>query len=526
MKIQKILDQVNMQWDSETNTDFNELSLTAIIHCKRETVPPLCEWLFTGKDYHFIGMVVEENEKEWSVTYNFAGEGEQGVIRVQSKAPLHNGVFQSVSPLIHAVDWHEREAEDLFGLFFEGHPRLGDFVLHDDAWQEGITPMRTGFDPDNARSNRKPKSNWRPRRVLDAPGAFVMPIGPIYSSEAESSHFLLETIGEEIIRAFPRLFFKYRGVEKSAEGRSVEDTLLLAERFAGTTAFSHAFTFSLAVEKLGKEDVPRRAKLLRVFIAEMERFRHHIGVIEGICNATGLVVAASQAGIMEEKILRMSAKLTGHRYFFGLAVPGGLSRDIETSACKNILEEIKEILLNLKKLEKLLNTTSSFLDRLEEVGIITQSQAQEFELAGPVARGSDFCNDIRHLQPYSLYESFEFEIPCEQEGDGYARLRVFFTEAKQSVRIMDQVVRMLEPGSVFLSCRAAAGTALAGVETPRGASWQWLHLDENTHVKRYHLMTPSFANWHGFHLSIENFAFQDFPIIMSTLGLSVAENDR
>jgi Ni,Fe-hydrogenase III large subunit len=39
-------------------------------------------------------------------------------------------------------------------------------------------------------------------------------------------------------------------------------------------------------------------------------------------------------------------------------------------------------------------------------------------------------------------------------------------------------------------------------------------------------MTPSFANWHSFNLAAEKFAFQDFPIILSTFDLSVAENDR
>ncbi len=123
-----------------------------------------------------------------------------------------------MSARVHAADWHEREAEDMFGLVFEGHPRLGDFILHDDVWQEGVEPMRRAFDPERAIAERRPRENWRPRRVVEAPGVFVMPVGPVFSGEAESVNFQLETIGEEIIRAFPRLFFKYRAVEKMAEG--------------------------------------------------------------------------------------------------------------------------------------------------------------------------------------------------------------------------------------------------------------------------------------------------------------------
>jgi Ni,Fe-hydrogenase III large subunit len=43
---------------------------------------------------------------------------------------------------------------------------------------------------------------------------------------------------------------------------------------------------------------------------------------------------------------------------------------------------------------------------------------------------------------------------------------------------------------------------------------------------RYRITPPSFANWHGFHLAVENFAFQDFPIILASFGLSSAESDR
>ena len=43
---------------------------------------------------------------------------------------------------------------------------------------------------------------------------------------------------------------------------------------------------------------------------------------------------------------------------------------------------------------------------------------------------------------------------------------------------------------------------------------------------RINITPPSFANWHGFHLAAENLAFQDFPIILASFGLSNAESDR
>ena len=242
--------------------------------------------------------------------------------------------FPSVVEWIHAADWHEREAEDMFGVRFEGHPHLGDFVLHDDAWQESVEPMRRGFDAQAALRKRLPDADWRPRRIVQEPGAFIMPIGPKFSGVTESVQFLLETVGEDVIRSSTRLFYKWRAVEKLAEGKTVEEVLLLAERFAATTAFAHGLAFSLAVESIGGAEVPARARTLRVFLAELERLRQHAGAIQEICESTALVVATSQAGIFEEELLRVSGELTGHRYLFGLLAPGGLLCDLPTEACR------------------------------------------------------------------------------------------------------------------------------------------------------------------------------------------------
>ena len=97
--------------------------------------------------------------------------------------------------------------------------RLGEFVLHED-WPEGVNPMRRSFDATQRVSLRAPDPRWEPPTIVTAPGAFAMPIGPVFSDFAESAHFLLETVGEDVIRTIPRFFYKYRGVEKIAEGQT------------------------------------------------------------------------------------------------------------------------------------------------------------------------------------------------------------------------------------------------------------------------------------------------------------------
>ena len=123
-----------------------------------------------------------------------------------------------------------------------------------------------------------------------------------------------------------------------------------------------------------------------------------------------------------------------------------------------------------------------------------------YGLLGPIARASGIVRDLRRAQPYSGYEDFQFGVPGEQEGDGYARLRILFAEAQQSVRIMEQAVAALQSGSVREPFQFRAGAALGWVEAPRGGAFHWVRLDENGKVARYRIVPPSFANWHGFHL--------------------------
>jgi formate hydrogenlyase subunit 5 len=526
MKPTDMTDQIERGWPGHAQCSFDAVTSRIEVRCSRTVLVEVCRQIVEQWDFSFAGLIVEEGASDWQLRYVYYGERGAGWVHVLVSAPLAQNVFPSLVEWIHAVDWHEREAEDLFGVQFEGHPRLGDFVLHDDAWQENVAPMRRGFDAQAAMRNRLPDVDWRPHRIVQEPGAFVMPIGPKFSGVTESVHFLLETVGEDVIRSSTRLFYKWRAVEKLAEGKTVEEGLLLAERFAATTAFAHGLAFCQAVESIGGAQVPARARTLRVFLAELERLRQHAGAIQEICESTALVVATSQAGILEEELLRVSGELTGHRYLFGLLAPGGLLRDLPTEACRSALRRSQDTLRRLNELERQLSFSSSFLDRIEEVGAISAATAKAYSLVGPVARASGLARDLRRAQPYCGYEAFHFDVPTEQEGDGYARLRVLFAEARQSMRIMEQATTTLKEGEVCRPVYFRSGGALGSVEAPRGGTFHWVRLDEGGQIARYRVITPSFVNWHSFHLAAEKFAFQDFPIILSTFDLSVAENDR
>lgn len=486
---------------------------------------PLCAWLFNELDYCFSTMVVEEQAVNWLLTYVFYDPLACGWIYVKLDLPLAQTTLASIGDEVHAADWHEREVEDLFGLHFEGHPKLGDFVLHDD-WPEGVNPMRKTFDGHQPQFVREQAPVWQPPTIVDAPGAFIMPVGPVYSDFAEAAHFVIETTGEDILRVLPRFFYKYRGVEKLAEGQTPEQVLLLAERFSGNSAFAHALAFCQALEILGGAQVPPRAQVLRCAFAELERVRHHAAAITALCASTGLAVAQAQGALIEENLLRLSAQVCGHRYLFGVLMPGGLAFDIDAATLRLLTEGVDQAAKGLDRLQYELKYSSSFLDRIEDVGPIRLDVVKDFGLVGPAARASGCRFDLRKLFRYAAYDQLDFEIPMESEGDGYARLRLWFREIAQSARIIRQTQSMLPDGPVAVACEPCAGAALGFAEAPLGAAFHWIRLDEQNQVCRYRLSTPAFCNWHAFRVAVEHFSFQDFPIILASFGLSQAECDR
>ena len=65
-------------------------------------------------------------------------------VRVRIKAGCNDGEpVPSLVPLWNGANWLEREAYDMFGIIFDGHPNLKRMLLPDD-WDEGF-PLRKDY---------------------------------------------------------------------------------------------------------------------------------------------------------------------------------------------------------------------------------------------------------------------------------------------------------------------------------------------------------------------------------------------
>jgi Ni,Fe-hydrogenase III large subunit/Ni,Fe-hydrogenase III component G len=446
-------------------------------------------------------------------------------LTVQADLDAQTPQFPSLVDTLPVAGWYEREVWEEMGITPTAHPFLHGLRLAPD-WPQGVYPHRRGFQW------QQPVENGEARfiELSVAPEGIVdYPLGPVRSGIVESGHYTLRTAGEELVDMRLQLFYKHRGVEKRAEGLPIEHIPLVAERISGTSAFAHSLALCQAIERMAGVDAPPRARFLRTLLAELERLYNHLGFQADLCQATGLVVAQAQFDILKERVLRLNAAISGHRYLFGMNIPGGLSRDLNEQAMRAVRDLLTTMRRGLETLSRMLLASASHRDRLEGTGILTPPDARDYCAVGPIGRASGVNRDLRRDHPYAAYQEIDFEVPVIQTGDAMARTQIRLDEAMQSLRIITQALEMLPGGDVRIPLEQLppGKEALGWAESPHGESLHWLLVDDDGVVARYRARPASFANWQAFSLAIPGHnILTDFPIIEQSFGLSFAGADR
>lgn len=458
-------------------------------------------------------------------------------------APLSEAAprYPSLVNVLPAAGWYEREVWDEAGIEATEHPMLSRLRLPA-TWPADAYPLRGSVGNrflELSRTNTQEEGEARvplvgqddEREALDPgpEGVVDYPLGPVRSGVVESGHYTLRTVGEEIVDFRLQLFYKHRGVEQRAAGLTPLHLPLLAERISGTSGFAHALAVCEAMERASGVSVPPRARFLRTFFAELERLYNHLGYHADLCQATGLTVGQAQFDILKERVLRLNAALTGHRYLFGMCVYGGVARDIPASGLRAARTLVGELRQRASRVGKMALSSPSHVDRLEHTGILPAEEARAWAVVGPIARASGIDCDARRDFPYASYDEVSFEVPVYEEGDALARARVRLEEMTQSLHILEQVLDKLPDGPARVEAiePPKGQSALGWLESPRGEGLHWLRMDEAGQVARYRVRTASFANAQAFPLCIPGRnILTDFPVIEQSWGLSYAGADR
>jgi Ni,Fe-hydrogenase III large subunit/Ni,Fe-hydrogenase III component G len=441
----------------------------------------------------------------------------------------HAPWYSSLTPLLPAAHWAERALWDDLGIEPREHPGLrrlcrpagwppDRYLLRSDhPWSAPVTLAA------HAGEDELPPLAPAPHGVVD------YPLGPVRSGVVESGHYTLRTVGEELVDLRLQLSYKHRGVEKRAEGLDLRHLPLVAEHISGTSAFAHSLAACQASEMATGTCVPERARYLRTMFAELERLYNHLGFQADLCQATGLVVGQAQFEILKERLLRLNASMTGHRYLFGLNVPGGLTRDIDAAALTVVRNALEDLKRDFSQLELLLRDSPSHLDRLEGTGILQPDDARAYGAVGPIGRASALDRDLRRDHPYAAYDLVDFTVPVQTAGDAEARFRIRLAETWQAIHIAAQVIDTAPDGPVWVQPAepVPGATGLGWAESPRGESLHWLTIGQRNTIGSYRVRPASFANWHAFPLAVPGHnILTDFPVIEQSFGLSIAGADR
>ena len=458
------------------------------------------------------------------IFYVFALDALHGFIILRVPVPPEFPEFTSLTTALPALNWQEREIQDLFGLKLEGHPNPRRCALHDD-WPD-IHPLRKDFD---LKQTLPPFEGERHDfRKVDGEGVFQVPVGPVHAGIIEPGHFLFSVAGEPVLYLQIRLFYTHKGTEKLFENMPVSHGVRLAESVSGDSSFAHATAFCHAVERAAEVNPPPRARALRSICLELERLYNHIADIGAISTDVAFVVANTHAMRLKERVLRLNERLTGNRLLRGMACLGGVRFDWDQTQLQALSQAVAELKPEFDSLVALIQESSSTRDRLETTGRLTPQTARDLGIVGLAGRASGFDHDLRRDFPHAAYDQVQFTVPTYTAGDVLHRMLVRMDEVRQSFSIIEQLVARLPGGPINSPVGTVPPdrTALGWVEGWRGEIFHWIRTAPGNRLARCKVKDPSLQNWPALSEAILGNIIPDFPVINKSFNLSYSGTDR
>ena len=432
--------------------------------------------------------------------------------------------YDSITHIIPAAAWYEREIKDMFGLVPKGHPDLRPLVLHE-TFPENFFPLRK-----NVKVNAKVRGERQFKvRTAKGEGLFEVPVGPIHAGIIEPGHFRFSQAGEAMLQLDAKLFYTHRGIEKTVEGKTPYEALPIVERICGACSVSNTWSFCQAVEKAVSVKVTRRAEIIRTLLMELERITNHVGDIGNIPAGVGFNPAISLGGRLKEKLMRLNESVAGNRFLRGMIIPGGVSMDITPELCELIHQVMDEVADGVEDMSTMFHEQENFQNRIQTTGIVRSQTAIDLAMVGVGARASGYSHDSRCDFSYGVYDELDFKPYTKTMGDVAARLLVRIGELSASFEMVDKLIELLndcgeQELSVAMEYIEGSGWGIS--ESARGSNFQYVALDGDGRIDRLFVRSASYANWPALPIAVQGDIIPDFPLINKSFELCYACIDR
>ena len=368
---------------------------------------------------------------------------------------------------------------------------------------------------------------------------------------------LIVTLDGETMRAVdPEVGYLHRGKEKSCESLGWHKFFPHTDRLDYVQPLMNNCGYALALERLGGIEVPERAQVVRVLLMELSRIMAHLIFVGTLGIDLGAVTIFFYAFRERERLYEILDAYTGHRMNNTYVRIGGVYADIEEEVAARVKEFLDDFPGRLDEIDGLLTRNRIWVDRNRDVGVLSREQALAWNLTGPVLRGSGVEWDLRVQQPYSGYESYEFDVPTGSVGDCYDRYLVRMEEMRQSVHICRQALERLKTvgGDVLIEdrrfvlppkgdvrqsmeelifqfkvvtdLRLPRGRAYHGIESSKGELGFFVVSDGSSRPLRCHIRAPGLMNIQALPLLAEGRLLSDMVAIIGSMDFVMGEVDR
>lgn len=559
-------------------------------HLQAKNAPNPNEILFNDESLADI-----EPPARFQVLYHLLSHSANARLRLTVMLQADDAVVPSLMGVYTGVNFFEREVYDLMGVRFEGHSFLRRILLPDNQvghplrkdFPLGYEPVEFTHNIDQIEAN-KPKNIPPPspqeaifeidggateisigggltamvRESFEDPSTETMLInmGPHHPSTHGVLRVGLQTAGEKILGAMPDVGYLHTGIEKNMEYKTYTKAIALTDRMDYLSPLFNNLGFCLAVERLMQVDVPERANILRVLLCEINRISSHLVAVGTNAMDIGAVSMFTYAFREREYALDLFEMVSGARMMTSYFRFGGCAVDVPMGFSDKTREFVKMMYERINEYKALLDKNPIWKERTVGVGAYTRKDALQLSLTGPMLRATGVNWDLRKAQPYSGYETYDFEVPyntASDTGDIYELYRLKILEMGQSLRIIEQALERLRKtaGPVITSNRKVApppkeelntsmeslihhfklwtegfkppvGFVYQAVESPRGELGFLVSSDGTNKPHRVHVRTPSFGNLQILPHVAPGYSISDLVGLIAMTDIVLGDVDR
>ena len=505
---------------------------------------------------------------DFTIVYHFLSFLEGTELRLKVGVSITDANVPSIHDIYPNANWYEREAWDMFGVTFTNHPSLYRILLpstwEGHALRKDHPARATEMEPFHMDFERQDKEQealrfkpeeWGMTRRDDNTEFMFLNLGPNHPSVHGVFRIVLQLDGEVIVDAVPEIGYHHRGAEKMGERQTWHTYIPYTDRIDYLGGVMNNLPYVMSVEKMAGIEVPDRAKVIRIMMAELFRISSHLVFYGTFAQDVGQMSPVFYMFSDRERLLRIVEAITGGRMHPAWFRIGGVAQDLPIGWDVMVRDFLDWMPKRLKQYESMVMKNSILRQRTHGIGVYTKNEALDWGVTGPGLRATGMDFDWRRDKPYGGYDQFDFEVPVYQNGDSFDRARVRVDEITQSLRIVEQCLNNMPAGPYkaahpqttpppkertmfdietlihhFLNVSwgpvIPPNECSVTIEATKGANMYYLTSDGGGSSYRTRIRTPSFPHLQQIPLISKGLLIPDLIAIIASIDFVMADVDR